>query len=169
MTRAAARLAAVVLASGALVAATSGAAYALGEVRAWNSPSAPLMVSGYGSAGYGYGTWKASTGSDGTRSRLSANLRIRNTDNHMVFAKLTTQTNAGYCFQPEYTSCSASYFTYASSTTGRYAGSTYKSFGASTGVNASGNYVRGLVNVQLDIPWRDDPSSGTTYTQPEAY
>ena len=169
MRRTSARLAAVALAVPAIVVATAGAGFALGEVRTWNSSGTPLKVTGYGSTGYGYGTWRASTASDGTRSRLSANLRINNADNHAVFAKLTTQTNAGYCAAPEYVSCTAQYFTYDDSDTSRYSGSSYKAHNTSTGLNSSGNYARGLVTVKLDIPWRDDPSSGTSYTQPEPY
>ena len=169
MKRTLARLASVAAVSTAVVATTAGASYALGEVRYWNSSSAPLTVTGYGSSGYGYGTWKVSTGTDGTRSRLTANLRINNADNHAVYATLTTQTNAGYCVEPDYTSCTAQYFTYATQDTAHYTGASWKALTTSTGLNASGNYARGLVNVKLDIPWRTDPSSGTTFTRASAY
>jgi hypothetical protein len=53
-----------------LVMLSGASAYALNR----NSLSSPLTVTGYGSTGKGYGSWTVSTGSDGTRSRLSATL-----------------------------------------------------------------------------------------------
>ena len=71
----------------------------------WMSSSNPLVVTGYGSTGEGYGTWQVSTGSNGTRFHTSVTQRIDDADNHKVWAQIENWTNAGSCFQPDYTSC----------------------------------------------------------------
>lgn len=136
----------------------------------WAKSSEPLKVSGYGSTGYGYGTWTVSSGSDGTRSRLTANLKYSNGDNHKVYGRISTWTNAGICISPEYTSCTATYYPYASNDTahvneaGKWVAKT-----ATTSVNPAADYARGQVFVRLDIPLRPDPTSEQTLTKGVKY
>lgn len=160
---------AATLSSVGLLAGSAGSALALGEVRRWNSAQQPLTVTGYRSTGQGHGTWKVSVGSDGTRSRLSAQLRLRNSDNHRVFAHLTTQTDAGYCHTGGQGDCQFSWADHASATTQRHAGSAWKPFTTSTGVNPDGQWARARVRVQIDVPWRKDPASNAVYTARSSY
>ena len=150
------------VAGAALLAGSATGAQALN----WNSASNPLTVSGYGSTGYGYGTWTVSTGSDGTRSRLSANLKYSNADNHKVFAKLQTYVNAGYCLSSDYLSCTAQYYYYTSSDTSRVNQTgVWVNRTTSTGLPGEADYARAGVQVRLDIPVRPDVGSGITWTK----
>jgi hypothetical protein len=136
----------------------------------WNSKSSPLTVTGYGSTGWGYGTWKASTSTDGTRSRLAATLKYSNADNHKVFAKLNTWVNAGVCITAGYLDCTASYYPYWSADTPRHnVAGVWKTMYASTQLDPGADYARGVIQVKLDIPWRGDPGSGYTFTNGMKY
>jgi len=163
------RAAGVGLLAAGFVILTAPAGWAIDTLRSWNSSTTPLTASGYGSTGYGYGQWKVSTGTDGTKSRLYANIKLNNADNHTVYAKLKTQSNAGSCFAPDYTSCVATWYHYASSDSSHYNGSVYKQYVTRTDVNPSGDYARAIVNVCLDIPWRSDIYSGDSYTKGDWY
>lgn len=168
-SRLARRISTIILLAGAIVVAGASAGYALGRVRYWNSVDKPLTVSGYGSTGWGYGSWRVSTGTDGTRSRLGAHQAISNADDHRVFVKLSTWTNAGYCLATEYLQCTQQYFSYDDSDTGRTSCYCWEYLATSTGVNAAANYARAQVRVKLDVPWRPDPDSNPTYTKGDSY
>ena len=135
----------------------------------WNSSGTPLTVSGYGSTAKGYGTWLISTGTDGTRSRLTANLKITNADDHAAYAKLETMVNAGACFSGSYLNCSSPYYSWAFAktsgvTTATGATSVWVSKSTSTNLSPYGNYARALVFVALDIPYLPDAISQPTLT-----
>lgn len=67
-------------------------------------------------------------------------------------------------FAPTYLSCTASYYNYNSSTTSKHDKSTWQYRTASAPVNPTADYARAGINVRIDIPWRSDISSGTTFT-----
>ena len=135
----------------------------------WNSSSAPLRVFGYGSNGWGFGDWTVSTGGDGTRSRLMAQQRIDNADNHTVFVTFETWVNAGFCFAPQYTNCSQPYYFFESGSTSRVNSSSWRQRWATTGVSPAADKARAYVRVKLDVPWRMDPSSNPTITNGRTY
>lgn len=150
-----------VLAVGVLPAA----AQALGAERVWNTQSNPLKVTGYGSTGYAYGTWKVANTSNGTRSIVSSYSKLSNADDHKVYVDLETQVNAGYCAQvSKYMSCTQKYWDFDSAETGHHDNRSYTYKSASTGVSGDADYARGKVRARLDIPWRSDPETGWSYT-----
>ena len=153
----------------ALAVVAPSIAYAKGEYKTWNSASNPLVASGYGSKAYGYGQWRVADGSSGTRSYFDARVKYSNADNHTKYGKFTTQTNAGICVAPEYTSCTASYYSWASAATAHSNVAGYQWLYANTSLNSSGNYARALAYVCLDIPLRTDVCTGPTYTGVTSY
>ncbi|WP_377324603.1 hypothetical protein ACFJIY_07095 [Pimelobacter simplex] len=138
------------------------------KVRKWNSLETPLTAYDNGKAkASGYGTWQIGTTVNGTRSQAYGYLRDRDTTNdNAVYFELFTQTNAGTCLAPEYTSCSASYFTYASQfsdfdkETWRK-GTWSPRFYASTALNPSGSYARALMQVSESNSGPDSHSKNT--------
>lgn len=148
----------------AVVGAAPTAAYALNNVRVWNSSSSPLVVNGYGSSGYAYGDWKLYNSSSGTRSHASAYTKLSNADNHKVYIELDTQVNAGYCTTySKYLACTQKYWSHASDESDHHSSSSYKYNPASTGVSGDADFARGRIKANLDIPWRDDPETGWSY------
>ncbi|GAB1640189.1 hypothetical protein [Krasilnikovia sp. MM14-A1259] len=135
----------------------------------WNSSSAPLTVKGYGSTAKGYGKWRVVDNSQGTRSYTSGYYWYANADNHKKYGAMVSQSNAGVCYAPQYTSCTAAYYNAGSaeSTHSNVTGGQWLDF--STAAAFNGNYARAAEQVCLDVPFRSDPCSGYTYTQGEPY
>ncbi|SNT06803.1 hypothetical protein SAMN06309944_1943 [Micrococcales bacterium KH10] len=151
-----------------LLSVTAGTAHA--KIRYWNSASTPLTVTGFGSTGYGYGNWTVSTSTDGTKSRLGATMKYKNADNHKVYAKLETLVNAGTCLSSDYTSCTQKYYSHDWNNSGKIdKANKWFTKRATTGVPGIADYARASINVKLDIPWRADPTSGTTHTKGVKY
>lgn len=148
----------------AIVFGSAGSANAL----KWNHGD-PLEAKGYGSYGWGYGNWKVNTQSDGTRSRLGANVSISNADNHKVFAKLATHVNAGYCVSPQFVTCSSEYYLWAEADTARHDGYSWAYKTSSTSLPGNADYTRAGIQVRLDIPSRPDIGSGWTWTKGKQY
>ncbi|MEU3162594.1 hypothetical protein ABZ753_35250 [Streptomyces griseoincarnatus] len=147
------------------VGAVPTTAQALNAVRTWNASSNPLKVTGYGSTGYAYGTWKVYNSSNGTRSLASTYSKLSNADDHKVYVELETQVNASYCVQAsKYMSCTQKYWDHDSDETDHHSSRSYTYKSASTGVSGSADYARGKVRARLDIPWRSDPATGWSYT-----
>lgn len=141
-----------------------------GQALTWASSSKPLTVTGYGSTGWGYGSWTVSSGTDGTRSRLSANLKYKNADNHKVFAKLQTWINAGYCATSPYLSCTSQYYYYTEKDTDRSNDtSKWVTKSATTGLPGTADFARAGIQVKLDIPVRTDVASGVLWTNGMKY
>ncbi|WP_189824107.1 hypothetical protein [Streptomyces finlayi] len=141
------------------------AAQALGAERTWNSRSTPLKVTGYGSSGYAFGTWKVHNTSNGTRSQVFSYSKLSNADDHKVYIELETQVNAGYCVQAsKYMNCTQKYWDHDDTETAHHSSKSYTYKTASTGVAGSADYARGKVRAGLDIPWRTDPMTGWSYT-----
>ncbi|MEU7076002.1 hypothetical protein AB0B30_38415 [Streptomyces narbonensis] len=146
------------------VAALPVMAQAAGAERTGNSISTPLKVSGYGSTGYAYGTWKVYHSSNGTRSQLVSYSRLTNADDHKVYVELGTQVNTGYCYQASNMTCTQQYWDHASVETAHHSSKSYVYKSASTGVHNEAGYARGKVRAGLDVPWRPDPLTGWSYT-----
>ncbi|MBD2759645.1 hypothetical protein IEE94_08985 [Yimella sp. cx-573] len=79
------------------------------------------------------------------------------------YVKMTTQTNAGLCAAPKYTSCSQAYYYFASSDTSGTSSTTYIAQVPTTGVNRAASYARAYFNAKLSVPLRPDPTGGDTY------
>ena len=145
-------------------------------VRSWNSSTTPLTVKNEGGtpAGQGYGNWTIATGGTGTESKAYGYLRdLLPGNGYNVYFKLETWTNAGYCVQPEYTSCSSQYYYYAQ----QFSGGTKETWNqnywspkylAATRLNPSGSYARAHMFVQESNNF-GDPWSGPTITSGIAY
>jgi hypothetical protein len=145
----------------------------------WATKSAPLTATGYGSTGVGYGTWNVSSGTDGTRSRATANLAYYNADNHKVFYKLLTWVNAGACLSPDFITCDLKYYQLsANGVDSNHYSTASKSVGNWTWIVANGvteqlpgsaDYARGELHSKLDIPLRSDISSPAWLTKGKKY
>jgi hypothetical protein len=104
-------------------------------------------------------------------------LAYRNADNHKVFYKLQTWVNAGSCFQPDYTSCTAKYYQYGDNDSNHYNTSSPNTTNwvwitannVSSTLPGSADYARGGLIVKLDIPVRTDISSSTWWTAGKHY
>lgn len=155
---------AVVAVGGFLAVSSGSGAFAKGEYKYWNSESNPLKVTGYGSTVYGYGQWRVTDGSGGTRSYLDARLWYSNADNHKKYADLETQTNvtpAG--------AISTSFFPYENRET-PHSNVTSKTWHyANTGIHSWGDKARAAIRLCIDIPLRSDPCSGKTLTASTNY
>lgn len=157
-----ARLAALVTAFVVLGALLAPAAEA---VVWWNSRSAPLTVTGYGSVGRGYGYLEIRHTSSGTMYRARTFQKIWRADiNHRVYARLVYFSNSGICFAPSFAQCRSSWFVHTSDKTEptKYAG--YASDWEYAPIDGYANFHRLRARIVLAIPWRPDPSSGYAYT-----
>lgn len=147
----------------------SSFAHAKGEYHFWNTSSNPLTVTGYGSTGYAYGDWRIADTSNGTRSILRSRLKYNDADNHKVYVQWETWTNAGYCAQPDYTSCDQAYYYWAMDETSHQNEESWTWHSDSTSLNPAADYARARIAVRLDIPWRPDPISGWVLTRGSNY
>lgn len=136
---------------------------ALGAVW-WNSSSNPLIVTGYGSTGRGYGSLIITTGGSGTLYSAKTYQRIMNADNHQVYARLTYFSNSGICFAPDFAQCTSQYFVHASDETEHTSNASYVARYESAPIDGYGSYHRLRAQIALDIPWRPDPWSGLSWT-----
>jgi len=157
----------------AIVVATTAPAYA--ATRSWNSKAKPLTAYQDGKAmAQGYGTWKIGTTSNGTRSQAYGHLRDRAPRNKRnVYFELFTWVNAGYCLQPEYTSCNQKFFywrkQFSNSNKETWNQNTWSpTFYASTSVSPRGNYARAQMQVS-ESKRGPDLKSGFTYTKGNKY
>jgi hypothetical protein len=138
---------------------------AQGAYKLWANPTAPLRVEYDHSVGWGFGAWTVSSGSDGTRSRLGANVAMSYPfKGRKVFAKLTTWVNAGYCISPDFVTCSMKYYYYDQSDTKHVQSIPWYYVSTTTGVPGGADYARAEIQVKLDIPWKPDPASNSLFT-----
>jgi hypothetical protein len=122
-----------------------------------------VSVSGYGSTGYGYGSFKVTNypmNGSGTRAEVHGRIRINNADNHRVYLTNNFQSNAGNCVAPTYTSCSQSWYHHATVDSTKVQDSSYRNTYPSVAADSGASYMRARVKVCLDIPWRTDPCTG---------
>jgi hypothetical protein len=154
---------------GVLAIAAGSAAQAKDEYKYWNSQSNPLVVTGYGSTVQAYGQWRVTDSAGGTMSFLDSRTWMYNADNHKKYTYFETWTSTGYCIEPQYTSCTAQFFFYAGTETPHSNTTDWQWLYASTGLPGSGNSAKGLAWTRIDVPWRDDPISGSAITLPTNY
>lgn len=148
---------------------------AFAAARHWNSRANPLIASDGGhDKAAGYGTWTIGVTKNGTRSQAYGYLKDLESNGKNVYFELFTQSNAGYCVQPQYTSCSADWYGYESQFSG-FDKETWNhdywndtAFYASTSVNPSGDFARGRMQVS-ESNWGPDTHSGSTYTKGKPY
>jgi len=154
----------------ALVALSATPSEALNTVRSWPRGTSYIYVSEGGvNQGRAYGTWKVADTSNGTRSIASANLQDLRVGGNSIYVELQTQSNSGICFSPEYTSCNQTWYNYSMDQTGRSNSDRWVTLGASTGVDNSDQYARGVLKVCEDQAYSPDPCSGWTYTYGDIY
>lgn len=145
-----------------------------GVMRYWNSYNTPLTVSDDGQEkGQGYGTWKIGTTVNGTRSQSWGYLRDRHDNGHKVYFELKTYVNAGLCYSPEYTSCTAQWYYHAKQFSDfnkeTWSGSSWSpEFYASTDVSAAASNARGRFTV-AESNGGPDLHSGEKYTWGNRY
>jgi hypothetical protein len=94
---------------------------------------------------------------------------MTNADNHKVYNFWATMSNSGVCLQPNYTSCTQAYFYYTSDESAHQSGTGWQYHYNTSAVDPTGSYARAEIHVNLDIPWRPDPSSGAILTTGTAY
>lgn len=164
-----ATIALAIIAGGVLAVGASSVAQAKGEYHYWNSSGNPLSVTGYGSTAKAYGQWRIADGSGGTRSFHDSYTWYSNADNHKKYSAMETWVNAGICYSPDYTSCTASYYYFAYDETSHSNVTSWEWLYADTGVSGSADYARDAAYVCLDIPLQPDPCSGPTYTTGSDY
>lgn len=169
LARAIAGTVAALAVGGVLAIAAGSAAQAKDEYKYWNSSTNPLTVTGYGSTAKAYGQWRVADGADGTKAFLDSRMWLQNADNHKKYTYNETWTSTGYCIEPQYTSCSAQFYFYASSETSHSNTGDWQWLYTSTYVPSSGNSARGSEWACLDIPLRSDPCNGATKTLPTNY
>lgn len=142
--------------------------------RYWNSRTTPLQATDDGDKkASGYGRWQIGTTIHGTRSQAYGYLRDDDANGKNVYFKLTTQTNSGYCIQPDFTQCNAEYFYYAEAFSDFDKETWNKDywspeFYTSTAVSDSGSYARAKMTVH-ESNGGPDTNSGATYTKGYAY
>lgn len=126
-------------------------------LRSWASSSYPIVVTGYGSSGWGYGTFSETGG----RMTLTATTRINDADNHEVYAHGRTQHSKGPCTAPNYTSCpSDPYKLGPAIVTPTNNSAVWRSHSNYGYPDAYSKYIRAnQVFVKLDIPLLPDPQS----------
>ncbi len=153
-----------------LVLLLSGVAAPAASAVGWNSAGSPLKVTGYGSTVEGYGSWYVSTGSSGTIFKTTTYQRVAvQGDNHKVHADIQNWTNAGICYAPQYTSCTAAYYYYNGDSTESTIKSKWVRDYEEAPVNPSADYGKGRIRMRIDVPWRTDPASGWTLTNGVSY
>lgn len=147
-----------------------------GTLRYWNSQSNPLTVVNEGghAAGQAYGNWNIATGGTGTESQARGYLKdLLPSNGYNVYFKLETWTNAGYCIQPDYTSCNQKYFYYDQ----EFSGGTKETWNqnywspqylAATKLDPGGDYARAEMYVSESNNF-GDPYAGPTYTKGNPY
>lgn len=150
----------------------SSPAYAV--VRNWNSKLVPLQAKdGSTKKASGYGTWKIGTTSSGTRSQAYGYLRDDDSNGYNVYWELFTYVNAGSCFQPDYTSCTAHYYYYDQQFS-NFNKETWNhnywsgQFYGSTSVASDGDFARAQMQVS-ESNSGPDTHSGYTYTKGNHY
>ncbi|APH00698.1 hypothetical protein SAMN06296429_103270 [Janibacter indicus] len=129
----------------------------------WATTKSPLIVRENGPwQGKGVGSWGID--SQVTKSHGTARMFDYKANNNGIHVRMRSQFNSGYCYQPEYTSCTQKWFgsnEVQSPSWGwsRWSGTHYLSYKLSTG----GDYARGLFKVCETQKWDPDDCTDWTY------
>jgi hypothetical protein len=159
-------------------------AFAYNTPSYWNVSGTPLVVSGYGSTAQGYGYIKIFNGSNGTRMYSYAWNKFVDGDNHMAYVDGTTQYNAGTCAASsttvvfknvEVAASSSCAYQFYSLELFRQNGLNYTNSSwtavptGNYGVHYGADRGRAAIQMSIDVPWRVDPSSGTSYSSADSW
>lgn len=130
----------------------------------WAPGSSPLHVYQDGALqGRAYGYHEIDYTANGTRSHGEVHLADQNPGGSGVYIEMQTWVNAGVCFAPTYTSCTASYYQGPSDQSDRWYLGTWSPYGerlATTSVPASADFARGRVKACEDQANSPDDCSG---------
>jgi hypothetical protein len=153
----------------AMVALTLAAAGPAAATQQWKSASAPLTITGYGSTGKAYGSWDVRDLSSGTKSYAYGYQKIDNADDHKVYYQLATYVAANWCVDVVYASDCGGWWLTATNTTAHTSSSSWNYESTTTRVSSQSAAARALMDVRIDVPFREDPRSGRVYTGVEQY
>ncbi len=149
--------------------------------------STPMYKTADKGTGSADGNWRLANKGSGLQSISSGYAKINNADNHKVYIRMITQSNAGTCksnstsYSYDYRgtvssssqsySCTQPYFDYEGSKAGDHMN---KATGTVmnapyTSVDTRGSKARALIQVCLDIPVRSDPCTGWASTAADSY
>ena len=163
----------------------ASAANAYNTPGSWNTSATPLTLTSYGSTAKAYGSASIYNGTNGTRIYTSAKHTFFDADNHQPFLDGTSEWNAGTCGLESITiqlkgvavgasaSCAAVFNDGANF--GRSNGSTsnvsaWTAMPAmSAAPNSGSDRGRAVVKLCLDIPWRTDPCTGSSYSPADTF
>ena len=178
----------VVLSVFVALAATLGgsvAANAINSPGVWNTQASPLYLTSYGSKAWAAGSAYVSNGSNGTRIYNTGTHKFTDADNHRPYLKATSEWNAGTCASSSTTvvykgvevgassSCAQSFYDgkdYGRADGVAYTTSTWKSFTTqSAAPNAGSDRGRSKVQLCIDIPWRVDACTGSSYSAADSF
>ncbi|WP_188432335.1 hypothetical protein, partial [Ornithinimicrobium tianjinense] len=111
--------------------------------------------------------WRTGLNNAGAYSGLSAfRLDDRRTDGHMVYGRSITQSNAGICVSPEYTSCSQGWYNYSSANSQGWGSTTWSGwFYQSAPTDPGADYHRGRALACIQINYWPDHCDGSVYTR----
>lgn len=147
---------------GAVLAISSGAVPGALAASVWSSQTS---VQAYDMSAYTYAEFWVGSSPYGTKAHYNAYLRNSTGAGYRIYDTLATWTNAGTCFAPNYTSCTAQYYWYAQVDTAHISSTSWYKDYRTTSVNPAADYARGRIEVSIDIPWRIDPTSDQALTQ----
>lgn len=152
----------------ALISATP--AQAVDTVRNWASASSPWVVTVDGVAqGAAYGDWRLTYQSSELRSYARGYVKDYRAGGASIYFELRTQTNAGHCIAPAWTSCSQPWNGFADDDSAHSNSDLWVSTSASTSVHSNADYARGLLRTCEEVNWVPDDCTGWYYTQGDSY
>lgn len=153
-----------------MVLASATPAHALNTVRSWASSSSPWVVYVDDVAqGAAYGNWRLTYQSSSLRSLANGYVKDYRVGGASVYFELRTQTNAGICISPGWTSCNQPWNTYANDDSSHSNSDLWVSTSASTSVHSNADYARGLLRTCEEVNYVPDDCSGWFYTQGDSY
>lgn len=99
--------------------------------------------------------------STGLKAQSAWKLKDTATDGNLVHGTAYTMTNAGYCYSPDYVSCSQEYYKYGTNETPGWGG-TYRSgwFYEAHSVPATATYARLSGKMCMGVKYWPDPCDG---------
>lgn len=153
----------VVAAATALV-ALAGPAVAQGPLRDWGYRQHNLVLSG---EGRGHGQWRIEGTSSGTKSHVSALIQDLNVGGDRIYVHLTTQSTSGYCFVPNYTSCTQDFSDGPTANTGRSNAGYFVRVDAYGPIDQNAKFMRAKIQVCRDRRFWPDPCKGPYITAPD--
>jgi len=141
-------------------------ANALNNYRYWG----PLTPYEKGSRqGAAKGSWRVTNTTNGTRVIVVGSIKDYYAGGDSIYWQQRTQTNAGFCLQPSFTSCGQPWYDDEEVQSARSNSSVWVSLRTSTGVDQYADYARGLMKACEDQRWSPDPCTGWLFLRPDTY